>query len=1217
MPLSSGFYASLILTGAASSAFAALNTPSNVAAHTAGPATIVVSWEDNETSEDNYIVQRYDSGWTTVATLPANTTYYYDRGLSLNSTHNYRVQALNSGDVSAFVESGAATTLDYQPNIIFFLADDMGYKDIVALRNPTIDGPTIYETPALDSFVESAAVSFENAYCSGPRCVVARRSIQTGKYDWRPEAVPNNDYYVDVNGDPIGGGLYAGGVTVAGSELGAGVTIPDNETYGEVLQDAGYRTCFIGKYHLGESPSGTPVVGYTFGDSPARGPNMQGYDVSIAAGHAGAPPASYFSVENMYAPGTYTFELPDMDDATYGASAPVAGEYITDRMTVKAIGFIADAITNHSSEPFALTLAHYAVHTPAEAKAADITYFKNKKAGMAAEFAAHPAGASGLIDDYTTKTRVWQDNAVYAAMMRSYDESFADLQAYLAATNDPRNPGKKLSETTIIVVSSDHGGKSTTPIEDGKSLEDDTTDPVNPAPTYDAGKGAYKSGTPNAYSSYPTSNYPYRQGKTWVYEGGLKVPLLVYIPGITVGGTRSDAFVHHADLFATFVDMAGGTQQPTESTDSVSFMLTAADPEATARDEMHHFFTNANQGTGNPALGAYRKGDYKLLYFMVQRRVELYNLVADPYEQDDLSESRPDLAAEMLNEVYQQALSTGMNMPKPGSNTWTSEQGILVNNGVIGSLPAVPDADPTWVGAGATQISRTTIELNWNVNASNATHSVVYRLADAEAEGSYRELAYLPVGTNTFRDTNLIPGGQYHYRIESENLGGWAAGPTSNQSITLADPGPGNLAIAAVDDTITTVPEELRCFNPLLNDSGEGALTITAITQPTSGSATIDGKWIRYQAPDGFAGSVTMTYTIEDAAAQTDTATVTFTLPIAPSKESVLEGWDFSDTAGTDLNDLYNSGSLGSLWRFNTTAATDGNGNFLVPGDSGSTTRRLPERGTANALPGDDFYATPLTSGKYRFEVKFSSWDVDAASNGDSLTFQVNDSSSKTIARIDLELNTGSVDIRYSGFDGNFRSTDPMSLVQNTVQTAAIDFDFDNDTIDYLLNGSVIYSFAFSGGDIRRLTYVQNGSWTTAASSVALDHLKLIEFVPGGTLYDAYASTYPWLGELSRSATDDPDLDGMTNLMEFAFGLQPTVPDINPIEVTTNGGRPSIRFTPQRDTSAVLYLVQFSDDLSDWVSIPEVVVNTANGIMVEEDLPTGAKGFGRVAISNP
>lgn len=1205
-------FASLVLVGSVNSAFAALNAPSNVAAHTAGPATIVLSWDDNETSEANYIVQRDDSGWTTIATLPADTTHYYDRGLALGSSHNYRVQASNSGEVSAYVESGSATTLDYQPNILFYLADDMGYKDLVGLRNEAIDGPTIHETPALDSFIDSFALSIDNAYCSGPRCVVARRSIQTGKYDWRPEAVPNNDYYVDHTGSPTGGGLWAGGITIDGSKAGSGVPIPfDNETYGEALKSAGYRTAFIGKYHLGESPSDTPVPGYTFGDQPPRGPDMQGYDVSIAAGHAGAPPASYFSVENQHDLGNYTFELPDMDDANYGTAAPVEGEYLTDRMTDKAIGFMDDAITNHSSEPFALTLAHYAVHTPMEAKAADITYFKNKKASMTAEFAAHPAGASGLITDYSTKTRVWQDNAVYAAMMRSYDESFAELRAYLAATDDPRHPGKKLSETTIIVVSSDHGGKSTTPIEDNKSLEDDATDPVNPAPTYDAGSGAYKSGLPNAYSSYPTSNYPYRQGKTWVYEGGLKVPLLVYIPGMTVGGTRSNAFVHHADLFATFVDMAGGTQS-SESTDSISFMLTAAQPEATARDEMHHFFTNANQGTGNPALGAYRKGDYKLLYFMVQRRIELYNLVADPYEQNDLSESRPDLAAEMLNEVYQQALSTGMSMPKPGSNTWDSEQKILLNNGVIGALPAVPDANPSWVDGGVTQLSDTTLELNWTVNASNATHSVVYRRADPDGETNFREYAYLPARTTTFRDTNLVAGGTYRYRVESENLGGWAAGNTGNNTTTLSDPGPGNLPMVALDDNVTIVPGGHRNFNPLLNDEGEGALTITAITQPSAGFATFDGQRIHYQAPESFSGSVTMTYTITDAASQSDTATVTIGLPIFEST-SAIDRWDFDESAGMQLENTLSQNLVGFTGTTSSSVTTNGSGQLVLTAD---TTNHNRESGT---LPG-----APYTSGKYQLIYQVNAVDLTNSPDGTGFGFSFRDDTSNTdFGVIRLRKQSSSLLLEVRANSSNTQAYDFAALsVSDAKVMATLDLDASPKTISV--------EVSIGGASPVGLTSVEAEASVTVFDiikfqgtldsplsplSAEIEYVEVLEVNNEPSLYSVWASAYPWLGLLDRDGDDDADLDGMSNFLEFALGMPPGEANVSPVVVDINGVDPVIRFTPVRDTSVLDYEVQFSGDLGDWVTIPPVAVTSAAGVLVEEDLPAGVKGFGRVSVS--
>ena len=112
--------------------------------------------------------------------------------------------------------------------------------------------------------------------------------------------------------------------------------------------------------------------------------------------------------------------------------------------------------------------------------------------------------------------------------------------------------------------------------------------PVNPA------------GKKNAYSAYPTSNYPYRQGKTWVYEGGLKIPLIVYVPGLTAPGSSSDAFVHGADFFASFVDMAGAPQQSTAtaSTDSSSFMLSAGTTRRQCPRGAVSFFHQRQQGYG-------------------------------------------------------------------------------------------------------------------------------------------------------------------------------------------------------------------------------------------------------------------------------------------------------------------------------------------------------------------------------------------------------------------------------------------------------------------------------------------------------------------------------------------------------------------------------------------------------------------------------------------
>jgi arylsulfatase A-like enzyme len=1258
----------LKLTGVAAAFLAspvflhALEAPTEGIAVSAGAGAVAVSWTDSATVETGYEVE---IDGTLSVELPANTTHYYDRGLSPQTTRSYRVRALGESENSGWLDLGSATTT-IRMNVLFFLADDMGYKDIVALRNPEIDGPTIYETPTLDTLA-SQSVVFTNAYCSGPRCVVARRSMQTGMYDWRPEAVPNNQWYLDHSGSPIGGGLFAGGLSTNPSTNGQ--TIPDNVTYGEVAQEAGYRTCFIGKFHLGESPSDVPVPGVSFGDQPARGPDAQGYAVSIAAGHAGAPPESYFALENPAAPGTYSFFLPDCDSPDFmptdpadffypladtdgdgdvdandpnpylGDGAPYTGEYLTDRLTYKAIGFIDDTIANHPSQPFHLTLAHYAVHTPVEAKENDINYFTARKSALSSELATHPAG-TGLQNDQGAFVRTVQDNRIYAAMMKSYDDSLAALRAYLAATDDPRYPGMKLSETTILVVSSDHGGKSTSPSGDNKPLENDATD----APSYDG------SNTP--YNNYPTSNYPYRFGKTWVYEGGLKIPLIVYYPGLTPAGGQADAIVHQADFWASFADMTGAPASvfdlpdfpdgSSQTLDSESFMLPAARPDRQARRESFHFFTNANIGTGNPALGAYRRGDYKLLYFMVQRKVELYNLAADLYEKNDLSETRPDLAGEMLDRLYREVLDTGFKMPQPGSNSWRSEQEVLVHNGLVPALPDPPDAAPS--NLILTQLSETAIQLDWTVHAANATHSVIYRSGPEEraANGgsdSYREIAYVPAGQTTYVDTHFTStvGEQYKYRVESENLGGWngwtidASGlfsdgtnnngvtNTGNEILTLQADSP--LSIQAADDSITTLPGEEREFAPLLNDRGEGILTIVSITQPNSGSARIEGNRLVYLAPAGFAGNgTTMTYTIEDEASQTDTATVTFTLPTSPAGETEIEDFTFDDDPNTDLNDLANTGTRASTWNFNTPSQTDGNGLFVITGDGGTTTRRLPAKGSPNALADDHIYAAPLTGGKYRLEVKFDSWDVDPASAGDEWTFNAGDATGTTIARIDFQIASGGVNFRFSGFDGNFREEGNYSLVQTAPVTAAIIFDFDNDSIEYLIDGTVLHTFAFTATEIGQLSYIKgppgSGIWNTAATSISLDHLKLIQYEPAGTLFDAFSSAYPWNGILATEAQDDADGDGFNNLMEFALGTSPVSTNASlPVRVENGVHGPSLVFTPVRDTSAILYTIEFSTDLDAWDLIEPVEVTSGAGMTIEAELPSGGRGFGRVGVS--
>ena len=130
-----------------------------------------------------------------------------------------------------------------RPNVIFFLIDDLGWKDLSCY------GSKFYETPAIDNLANEG-VRFTQAYCAHPRCVPSRYSIMSGKFPAR-DGVP-----------------------------GQSTTLPLEEvTIAEALRAGGYKTFFAGKWHLGKK-------GYW--------PEDQGFDFNIAGGAAGSP-RSYFA----------------------------------------------------------------------------------------------------------------------------------------------------------------------------------------------------------------------------------------------------------------------------------------------------------------------------------------------------------------------------------------------------------------------------------------------------------------------------------------------------------------------------------------------------------------------------------------------------------------------------------------------------------------------------------------------------------------------------------------------------------------------------------------------------------------------------------------------------------------------------------------------------------------------------------------------------------
>ncbi len=213
-----------------------------------------------------------------------------------------------------------------------------------------------------------------------------------------------------------------------------------------------------------------------------------------------------------------------------------------------------------------------------------------------------------------------QSHPVYAAMIESLDESVGRVVKKL--------DDLKLSDKTLVLFTSDNGGLAT--------LE----------------------GMPFA----PTFNGPLREGKGYLYEGGIRVPLIVRWPGVVAPGTVTDQAANSIDLYPTLVDAAIAHRTVC---DGVSLMPVLRGGKLAERSLYWHYPHYANQGS-KPG-GAIRSGDYKLIEFYETGRRELFDLRKDLSESRNLSADKPevvkDLAAKL--ETWRQAVGARMPTPNP------------------------------------------------------------------------------------------------------------------------------------------------------------------------------------------------------------------------------------------------------------------------------------------------------------------------------------------------------------------------------------------------------------------------------------------------------------------------------------------------------------------------------------------------------------------------
>jgi arylsulfatase A-like enzyme len=438
-----------------------------------------------------------------------------------------------------------------RPNVVLLLVDDLGRQDI------GLHGSRYHHTPAIDALGRQGLV-FEEAYCAHPRCVPSRYGIFSGRMPSRDGVPGFEDRSEDKN-------------TLALKRV----------TFAEVMRDAGYATGYIGKWHLGKAGSGEP--------------DKQGFTDSRIAGEAGAP-NSYFYPFHQSRKGQHK------ENEVFPVVAGKEGEYLTDRLTDEAVDFLR----KNREHPFLLVLAHYAVHTPFQAPEQMV-----KDARRDLRKAGREAGGGSDDPDFRDSDRATdkteQNNPVYAAMVRSMDDSVGRVLAELDALG--------LSENTLVILTSDHGGLSTRGETSRRPLA--------------------------------TTNLPYRHGKGWLYDGGLRVPMIVRWPEVVKAGTSTRARTLGTDHYATILEAVGLEADPAEAVDSVSY-LPVLKGESRERGPMFfHSPQSRPNSTGDRDASALIAGNWKVFQHLEDGRLELYDLEADPGETHDLSESNPEKLAEM------------------------------------------------------------------------------------------------------------------------------------------------------------------------------------------------------------------------------------------------------------------------------------------------------------------------------------------------------------------------------------------------------------------------------------------------------------------------------------------------------------------------------------------------------------------------------------------
>ena len=383
-------------------------------------------------------------------------------------------------------------------------------------------------------------------------------------------------------------------------------------TMAEVLRESGYATWHVGKWHLGD-------LGYY--------PEDQGFQVNIAGNHSGAPKSFFWPYGNEEGVTVVRPAARDQGKGYHGTAVPglrqggKEGEPLCDRLTSEAMKLIEK---RDSQQPFFLYLPFYDVHTPIMAKPELVKKYEAKAARLGlpspkdARFYTEDNRAHGGIEAKMPETQV---NPTYAAMIETMDTNVGRLMARLDELG--------IADNTLVIFTSDNGGHNR--VGNGGAV---------------------------------TSNRPLRGCKGWLHEGGVREPWIVKWPGVTKPGSTCDVPVMNTDILPTVLEVCGLPAKPELHKDGVSFASLLRGDTKPVHDALFwHFPHYGNHGSG--PCSSVRVGEWKLIHWIEDDSVELFNLATDPAEKTDVAAQQPDRAKDLRARLDAWRKETDANMPRP------------------------------------------------------------------------------------------------------------------------------------------------------------------------------------------------------------------------------------------------------------------------------------------------------------------------------------------------------------------------------------------------------------------------------------------------------------------------------------------------------------------------------------------------------------------------